>query len=163
MSAPKICQNPAASAIRSMLAFETVSAHPSTCHAFSLISFLAWRLLMLMGRRHYVAITQEFKRRTGIATCGAPHVTGQSGKTMPQPGSQTFSERQSLFSCRGVKDRPRRRKGNLTRPSPTPKVFLPSTGKFGVQIYLLAHVEVQLGKRQIPGLVEEIGKLRMGA
>lgn len=118
---------------------------------------------MMMGRRHYVAITQKFKRRTGTATCGAPHVTGQSGKTMPQQGSQTFSERQSLFSCRGVKDKRPRRKDNLTRPSPTLKVFLPSTGKFEVQIYPLEHGEVQLGKRQIPGLVEEIEKLCMGA
>jgi hypothetical protein len=62
------------------LTFETVSAHPSNCHAVSRISFLLSKLL------HYtqtspIAQIDEAIRHTGIATYGGLRGVAQLVKT----------------------------------------------------------------------------------
>lgn len=74
------------------LTFDTVSAQPSTSHAFCLISFLVVRSLPNRDRQSFVSNSGEQtgaksceRALTGTATYGEPGAAGQLERTTLQP------------------------------------------------------------------------------
>ena len=74
------------------LTFDTVSAQPSTSHAFCLVSFLVVRSLPNRDRQSFVSNSGEQtgaksceRALTGTATCGEPGAAGQLERTTLRP------------------------------------------------------------------------------
>ena len=85
LSFPRIAGN------RGTLTFDTVSAQPSTSHAFCLVSFRVVRSLSNEGGQSFVSdpgkqicVKSCGHALTGTATCGEPGATGQLERTTRQ-------------------------------------------------------------------------------
>ena len=59
----------------------TVSAQPSTCHAFSRISLRVSRLLRVQGGVNHCSVGEQRRARTDTARDGTPDVADQPVKT----------------------------------------------------------------------------------